>query len=162
MGYDRVFQGDPTTQDIAAPGTKQSPSFAIDVSNKILYMSAGSGWESVSSGSVNAGNSGQIAVYSSSGTVVGGTNALPNGTTATTQNATDASTLVATTAFVQGMVPHTIFSAAGTPLPPTIPGLRGARAFVSDATTPAFGSPYASGGGVFSPVYCDGTIWVIG
>jgi hypothetical protein len=52
------------------------------------------------SGTVNAGNSGQLAYYPSNGTAVSGTNALPNGTTATTQAVGDNSTKAATDAFV--------------------------------------------------------------
>jgi hypothetical protein len=38
----------------------------------------------------------------------------------------------------------------------------GARAFVSDALAPVFGSTVASGGAVKMPVYSDGTDWKIG
>ena len=53
------------------------------------------------SGTVNSGTSGQLAYYAANGTAVSGTNALPNGTTATTQTTGDATTKVATTAYVQ-------------------------------------------------------------
>lgn len=51
------------------------------------------------SGTVTTGVSGQIAVYSSNSNTVGGVNALPNGTTATTQPLNDNSTDLATTAY---------------------------------------------------------------
>jgi len=38
----------------------------------------------------------------------------------------------------------------------------GARAFVSDALAPVFGSTVASGGAAKMPVYSDGTNWKIG
>jgi hypothetical protein len=38
----------------------------------------------------------------------------------------------------------------------------GARAFVSDALLPTFGSTVASGGLVKTPVYSDGTNWKVG
>jgi hypothetical protein len=38
----------------------------------------------------------------------------------------------------------------------------GARAFVSDATTPTFGATVAGGGAVKVPVYSDGTNWKVG
>jgi hypothetical protein len=38
----------------------------------------------------------------------------------------------------------------------------GARAFVSDATGPTFGSVVVGGGAVKTPVYSDGTNWRVG
>jgi hypothetical protein len=38
----------------------------------------------------------------------------------------------------------------------------GARAFVSDATTPTFGNVVVGGGAVKIPVYSDGTNWRVG
>ena len=38
----------------------------------------------------------------------------------------------------------------------------GARAFVSDALAPAFGSTVITGGAVKVPVYSDGTAWKVG
>jgi hypothetical protein len=38
----------------------------------------------------------------------------------------------------------------------------GAKAFVSDALTPAFGSAVVGGGAVATPVYSDGTNWIVG
>jgi len=48
MAFDSVFHGAPV--DVAAPGTKQSPSLGVDVTNKELYISSGNGWEELSSG----------------------------------------------------------------------------------------------------------------
>ena len=69
----------------------------------------------------------------------------------------------ATTIFVNGViVPETIYSAAGTPLPAAASGLAGARAFVSDATANVYGTAYTSGGSIKAPVYCDGAAWNMG
>lgn len=38
----------------------------------------------------------------------------------------------------------------------------GARSFVTDALAPAFGTAVAGGGAVATPVYSDGTNWVVG
>lgn len=38
----------------------------------------------------------------------------------------------------------------------------GARAFINDALTPAFGSAAVGGGAVAVPVYSDGTNWIVG
>jgi hypothetical protein len=38
----------------------------------------------------------------------------------------------------------------------------GARTFVTNALTPAFGSTVVGGGAVFTPVYSDGTNWKVG
>lgn len=38
----------------------------------------------------------------------------------------------------------------------------GARAFVTDATAPTFGATVAGGGAVHTPVYSDGTNWLVG
>lgn len=51
------------------------------------------------SGTVNVGVSGQLAFYPSSTNTVGGTNAIPNGTTATTQALNDNSGNVASTSY---------------------------------------------------------------
>ncbi len=56
------------------------------------------------SGTVNSGTANQIAYYAGTGTAVSGTNAIPNGTTATTQSPADNSTKVATTAYVDAAV----------------------------------------------------------
>jgi hypothetical protein len=58
------------------------------------------------------------------------------------------------------IVPHTIYSAAGTPLPSCTSTLKGAEATVSDATLPTYLAAYTSGGGVVAPVMCNGTNWV--
>lgn len=63
---------------------------------------AGSG-----SGTVNSGTANQLAYYASSTNAVSGTTALPNGTTATTQSQADASTKVATTAYVDTLGRYT-------------------------------------------------------
>jgi hypothetical protein len=38
----------------------------------------------------------------------------------------------------------------------------GDRAFVTDATTPAFGAVLTGGGAVVVPVFFNGTAWVVG
>jgi hypothetical protein len=38
----------------------------------------------------------------------------------------------------------------------------GARSFVTNALTPAFGSAVVGGGAVATPVYSDGTNWIVG
>ena len=58
------------------------------------------------------------------------------------------------------VIPDTIYSAAGTPLPAASMELLGAKAVVSDATLPTFLSPYVSGGTVAATVLCNGTQWV--
>lgn len=52
-------------------------------------------------GTVTSGVANQLAYYASTGPVVSGTNALPNGITATTQSAGDSTTKIATDAFTQ-------------------------------------------------------------
>jgi hypothetical protein len=47
-------------------------------------------------------------------------------------------------------------------LPAAAAGIVGARAFVSDASGPTFGSAVAGGGAVFTPVYCTGSAWNVG
>ena len=51
---------------------------------------------------------------------------------------------------------NNIFSAAGTPLPAPV---EGGLAMVSDATLPAIGAAYVSGGNVFCLVVSDGATW---
>lgn len=45
-------------------------------------------------------------------------------------------------------------------LPAPTAALKGARAHVTDAKTPAYLSPVAAGGAVVCPVFCNGTEWV--
>jgi hypothetical protein len=47
-------------------------------------------------------------------------------------------------------------------LPSAVVSGSGARAFVSDATGPTFGSVVVGGGAVKTPVYSDGTNWRVG
>jgi hypothetical protein len=47
-------------------------------------------------------------------------------------------------------------------LPSAVASGSGARAFVSNATTPTFGSVVVGGGAVKTPVYSDGTNWRVG
>lgn len=58
--------------------------------------------------------------------------------------------------------PAVLYSAAGTPLPAATAGLKGARAVVSDATTPTYLGAYVSGGAVVAQVICTGSGWVTG
>jgi hypothetical protein len=59
-------------------------------------------------------------------------------------------------------IPPVIYSAAGTPLPTAVAGLKGVRLVVSDATTPTYLGAYVSGGAVLAGVICTGTAWVTG
>jgi hypothetical protein len=47
-------------------------------------------------------------------------------------------------------------------LPSAVTSGVGARSFVTDALAPAFGSAVVGGGAVASPVYSNGTNWVVG
>jgi len=58
------------------------------------------------------------------------------------------------------IVPGTIYSVAGTPLPTPTTELAGAMAVVSDAFLPTYLGLYVSGGTVTARVLCDGTQWV--
>jgi hypothetical protein len=66
------------------------------------------------SGTVNSGTANQLAYYAGTGTAVSGTNAIPNGTTATTQSAASNDTKVATNAYVDGHYIANGTSAMGT------------------------------------------------
>lgn len=55
-------------------------------------------------GTVTSGTADQLAYYAGTGTVVSGTNALPNGTTATTQSVSDTSTKIATMAAINNAI----------------------------------------------------------
>lgn len=80
MAFDKVFQGDPTVQDVAAPGSHQSPSFGVDVVNKELYISAGNGWEVVSVGSGNPGGSTSEIQFNNAASFAGASGGTTNGT----------------------------------------------------------------------------------
>ena len=54
-----------------------------------------------------------------------------------------------------GIIPNTIYSAAGTALPACAAGIKGERAVVSDATSPAYMGAYTSGGGITAEVICS-------
>lgn len=53
-----------------------------------------------------------------------------------------------------------IYAAAGTALPTCNGAAEGARAAVSDATSPTYNATYTSGGAVHAAVYCNGTNWI--
>ena len=78
-----------------APSGNTTGDFLVN-SSKVCTVATGCG----ASGTVSSGTAGQIAHYGSTGTTVSGTNALDNGTTATTQSPGDNTTKVATDAFV--------------------------------------------------------------
>jgi hypothetical protein len=64
--------------------------------------------------------------------------------------------------YLQGVtMPATIYSAAGTALPPCAESRKGALAVVSDAARPAYMEPYTSGGAITAVVICsfDGTTY---
>jgi hypothetical protein len=58
------------------------------------------------------------------------------------------------------ILPTTIYSAAGTPLPSCVTGIKGELAVVSDATTPTYMGTYTSGGAVVAAVICNGSAWL--
>jgi hypothetical protein len=97
------------------------------------------------------------ATLASQGTSIG-----PLQTTVTSQGTTIASQGTAITALqaVPILAPTVIYSVAGTPLPGASSALKGARAVVSDATTPLYLVAYAGGGAVVCPVFCNGSAWV--
>jgi hypothetical protein len=78
MAFDSVFQGPP--EDVAAPGTAQSPSLGVDVVNKELYVSAGEGWQELSSsgGETPGGSNGELQ-YNNSGAFAGTSGGSTNG-----------------------------------------------------------------------------------
>jgi len=47
-------------------------------------------------------------------------------------------------------------------LPSAVTAGVGAQSFVTDATAPTFGSAVVGGGAVATPVYSDGTNWMVG
>lgn len=64
-----------------------------------LYVNGSAVSTGGNGGTVNTGTANQLAYYATSTNAVSGTNAIPNGTTATTQAVNDSSTKVATTGF---------------------------------------------------------------
>jgi len=115
--------------------------------------------------SVNANTSGSNNTYigfQTVGSASGNTNEMVIGYQAvglgsnTTVIGNSSTTL--TKAF--GVVTSTVYTVATLPSASTS-GI-GARAFVSDALAPAFGSTVVTGGAVAVPVYSDGTNWKVG
>ena len=82
-------------------------------------------------------------------------------TTLQTTTATQATEIAALQA-VPILAPAVIYSVAGTPLPAASSALKGARAVVSDATTPLYLTAYTGGGTIVCPVFCNGSAWVTG
>jgi hypothetical protein len=61
---------------------------------------------------------------------------------------------------IRGVTLSTVYTVAG--LPSAVTMGAGARAFVSNASGPVFGSAVAGGGAVNVPVYSDGAVWRVG
>ena len=156
MAFDSVFQGPPSA--VNAPGTRQSPSLGVDVVDNTLYVSAGQGWEEISSaGSPPTGAAGGDL----SGTYPNPTVSKVNGavipTSAGLVGTNALKQLVAVTAPVAASFQfNVIYSAAGTPLPAASDALLGTVAAVSDATSPTIGAAYTSGGALYALVLCTG------
>lgn len=53
------------------------------------------------------------------------------------------------------ILPTTLYSAAGTPLPSCASGINGEQAMVSDATSPTYMGTYSSGGAIVAAVVCS-------
>jgi len=98
---------------------------------------------------------------------------LPNASPVYEQQATDEYTRILRLYFNQidnilgqlstasGVIPAlTVYTVAT--LPSAATSGAGARAFVSDALAPTFGSTVVTGGTVKVPVYSDGTVWKVG
>ncbi len=83
---------------------------------------------------------------------------LAPASTATTQTITDSSTKIATTAFVKEVVLGTGYTVAT--LPTGVP--INTRAYVTDASSPAYLQPLTGGGTTFSPAVFNGTQWISG
>jgi hypothetical protein len=67
-----------------------------------------------------------------------------------------------TAVFNAPILSTSVYSVAGTALPSASAVGKGARAFVSDATSPIHGTPYVGSGSDNVPVYSDGTSWFVG
>lgn len=98
---------------------------------------------------------------------------LPNATPVYNQQATDEFARILRLYFnqldnilgqlnsVNSVIPAlTVYTVAT--LPSAATSGAGARAFVSDALAPTFGSTVVTGGTVKVPVYSDGTVWKVG
>lgn len=103
-------------------------------------------------GVTGSGTTGSVPKFTAAGAV--GNSAVDDGVTVV---GVVTSTKPVAAPYVQA---KTLYSAAGTALPPAAVGLKGARATVIDATAPAFMAAYVSGGAVICPVFCDGTTWL--
>ena len=155
MAFDFVFQGAPSAAN--APGTSQSPALGVDVVDNTLYVSAGNGWEELSSSSDPIGPAGGDL----SGTYPNPTVSKVNGavipTSAGLVGTNALKQLVAVTAPVAASFQfNVIYSAAGTPLPAASDALLGTVAAVSDANLPTIGAAYTSGGALYALVLCTG------
>lgn len=69
----------------------------------------------------------------------------------------DGVTKKAAIALFQGSTTYTVAT-----LPSASSSGQGARAFVTNALSPTFGSTVVGGGAVATPVYSDGTNWKVG
>jgi hypothetical protein len=103
LGSKNAYQNDGITQ--ISSGSIISGAFYTFIYQSSLNSGAGgfqlvSSAASTSSGTVASGTANQLAYYATNGSTITGTNAIPNGTTATTQTPSDNSTKVATTAYV--------------------------------------------------------------
>jgi hypothetical protein len=83
-----------------------------------------------------------------------------NGAAGSTTNITIGSTTGTSTTTFNGITKQQNYTVTGLPSASTS-GV-GARAFVTDALAPAFGSTVVTGGAVAVPVYSDGTNWKVG
>ena len=188
MGYGTLSNATSYSGNIAIGGSGQTGRYIasnnnIAIGNTAMYNSgAGGGCIAIGNSAMNSSTAtGANNIGIGESTLTGLTSGTTNiafgytaGTTLTTGpnniiigNAANSSSATVSNEITLGnssstviRYPHSYSTVANLPSAVTVG--RGARTFVTNALAPVFQATVAGGGAVFTPVYSDGTNWIVG
>ena len=140
--------------NIGGNGTTTNQNIATNQTTSNIAIGGFSGTGTITLGQSTATQTVNIATGANTATK---TVAIGTGSASGATNITIGATTGTSTTTVNGLLKQQTYTVGTLPT-----GSAGARSFVTDSLTPAFGSAVVGGGTVGVPVYHDGTSWKVG